>query len=102
MKTLITVSPNRERGYDATVYSVRKVRVSSFVRNLCERTGQPVGEEHEPLHTVNAPSEEKARTLAQAWIDAQPKQKRARRALSDGELESRDAARFEERAYGID
>lgn len=95
MKTLIEVTPNRERGYDATVYSVRTVRLSSFMRNLGASN-----RDLEPLHTVNAPSEAKARELAQGWIDAQPKAKRAKRVLSDGELESMEAARNEERAYG--
>ena len=89
MKTEIQITPNRERGYDATVYAVTTVRLSALMRNLGASN-----RELEPLHTVNAPSELQARALAQGWIDAQPKGKRSR-TLSDGELESREAARNE-------
>ncbi len=90
MKTEISVTPNRDRGYDATIYSVRAVRVSAFMRTLGSD-----GKEREPLHTVNAPSEAKARELAQAWIATQPKPARVKRALTEGELEAREALRNE-------
>jgi hypothetical protein len=99
MKTEIRITPNRDRGYDATIYSVRAVRLSAFMRNLCERTGSD-GKEREPMHTVNAPSEAKAREMAQAWIDAQPKRTRKPRALSESECETREAIANEKRAHG--
>lgn len=99
MKTRYTVMTcaNRERGYDATVYATRKIRLSALMRNMGAND-----QELEHLHTVNAPSEAKARELAEQWIAAQPKAKRARRALPEGELESREAARNEESAHGSD
>jgi hypothetical protein len=100
MKTTIHLAPNRDRGYDATVYRVETVRLSALMRNLGASSQQPDTEC--PLFTVNAPSEAKARELAQSWIDAQPKQKRAKRAPSEGERESFYAARDEERAHGRD
>lgn len=91
----ITVTPNAQRGYDATVYDVRAARESAFMRNLRANSGDTSpARERDPVHTVNAPSESAARTAAQAWSDANPA-KRARRALSEGELESREAARNE-------
>lgn len=84
MKHSITIQPNAERGYDALV----SVALPRYMAD----EGPAI------VHSVNAPSESAARTLAQAWIDAQPKQKRTRRArpLSEGELESIEAARNED------
>ena len=84
VRPFVTVSPNRARGYDATAHT-------SGPKWLIEEIGSAV-------HTVNAPSETAARALALAWIDAQPKAKRAPRApreISEGEAETREAARKE-------
>lgn len=107
MKTEIQITPNRERGYDATVYSVRTVRLSAFMR-----TRAKVANELEPLHTTNAPSEGKARELAAQWLVEYKTEQAAYRAqgraygrggkLSESDLESREAVRNEERAHGCD
>lgn len=82
VRPFVTVSPNRSRGYDATAHT-------SGPKWLIDEIGSAV-------YTVNAPSETAARALAQTWINAQPKAKRApraARALTEGETESREAAR---------
>jgi hypothetical protein len=81
MKYVISsITPNRERGYDAHIVLVSPKWLAGE---------QGFGA------SVNGRSEAEARQLAQDWIDSQPKVKRSRRALSEGELESLEAARNE-------
>ncbi len=79
MKTQISITPNRERGYDAIVSSVRSIKskLPAYLRN---REGVS-GIEYTPMAVFNAPSESAARALAQAWINDQPKVRRATRNL---------------------
>ena len=80
----VEVVPNRERGYDAVV---------SFTA---------YGETHF-VEALNAPSEAQARQLGDKLADARRKEdaqlqrsdRPRKRALSDGEIESREAARHE-------
>ena len=80
----VEVVPNRERGYDAVV---------SFTA---------YGETHF-VESLNAPSEAQARHLGDKLADARRKEdaqlqrsdRPRKRVLSDGELESREAARNE-------
>lgn len=89
MKTryTVTVVPNRLRGYDARIYV-------TFARYDCEGYS----------HVINAPSEAKARELADAWIVTDKAEQAAFRAqgraekkriLSEGECETLEAGRNE-------
>lgn len=85
MKTEITVTPNRERGYDATV----REKLPKYLHDECGAFAT--------LHVVNGRNEAEARALAESWLVAQPKPAKAKRAarFDEGACEAQEAARNE-------
>ena len=77
----------------AGVRFIAAVCLGSFRKSSI--TGERVFDEEHTCATFEGLSDTGVRAQAQAYIDAQPKQKRAKRALSEGRLESLEAARNE-------
>lgn len=73
--------------FTASVHLGRYVKSSIFGGKVFDDMGQ--------LFTVETASAAESHAKAQAFIDAQPKAKRAGRRLSEGAIESMEAARNE-------